>query len=116
ERRRVVAITGDRDDVLSRGHVCPKAIGLGALLDDPDRLRAPMRRTPAGWTRATWPDALDDAAARLRAIRDAHGPDAIALYVGNPVVHSHRSALAAELLTLALWTKNRFDPNSQDSN
>jgi anaerobic selenocysteine-containing dehydrogenase len=116
ERRRVRAIVGDRDDVLSRGHVCPKAIGLGALLDDPDRLRAPLRRTTAGWEPTSWTAALDDAAARLRAVRDAHGPDAIALYVGNPVVDSHRSALAAELLTLALGTKNRFDPNSQDSN
>ena len=31
-------------------------------------------------------------------------------------MHSHRSALAAQLLTIALGSKNRFDPNSQDSN
>ena len=46
----------------------------------------------------------------------AHGKDAVALYVGNPSVHTHRGALAAQLLTTALGTKNRFDPNSQDSN
>jgi anaerobic selenocysteine-containing dehydrogenase len=113
---KLTKIAGDPDDVLSHGHICPKAIGLGDLLDDPDRVRYPLRRTATGWERASWKVALDDAAARLRAVRDTHGPDAIALYVGNPVVHSHRSALAAELLTLALGTKNRFDPNSQDSN
>lgn len=36
--------------------------------------------------------------------------------MGNPVVHSHRSALAAQLLTMAFATHNRYDPNSQDSN
>ncbi|HTR56179.1 MAG TPA: molybdopterin-dependent oxidoreductase [Kofleriaceae bacterium] len=120
EGKRVTKITGDADDVLSRGHICPKAIALADLLDDPDRVRQPLARTRDGtrdrWQATTWPRALDEAGARLRAIRDAHGPDAIALYVGNPVVHSHRSALAAELLTLALGTKQRFDPNSQDSN
>ncbi len=110
---KVTKITGDPEDVLSRGHICPKAIALGELLEDPDRLRHPIRR---GGERVAWSTAFDEAAARLRAIRDAHGPDAIALYVGNPVVHAHRSALAAELLTLALGTKHRFDPNSQDSN
>ncbi|HVV84744.1 MAG TPA: molybdopterin-dependent oxidoreductase [Kofleriaceae bacterium] len=116
EDGRVTRIAGDHDDPLSRGHLCPKAIGLGELLDDPDRLRHPVRRTAAGWERLAWPAALDLAAARLRAVRDAHGPDAVALYVGNPVVHSHRAALAAELLTLAVGSRNRFDPNSQDSN
>lgn len=54
--------------------------------------------------------------APLAAIRARHGADAIALYVGNPVVHSHGAALGAQLLTMAIGSKNRFDPNSQDSN
>ncbi|MCB9591441.1 MAG: molybdopterin-dependent oxidoreductase [Sandaracinaceae bacterium] len=114
---RVAGIRGDADDVFSRGHVCPKAIGLGELLHDPDRLRQPMRRLASGgFEPVSWDAALDEAASRLRAIRERHGRDAVALYVGNPVVHSLRSGLAAQLLTNALRTRNRFDPNSQDSN
>ena len=112
----VSGVRGDPADVLSRGHVCPKAHALRELLDDPRRLRAPVRRTSAGWEPTTWDEALSSIADRLRAIRRHHGRDAVALYVGNPVAHSHRAALGAQLLTLALGSRNRFDPNSQDSN
>lgn len=112
----VAKVRGNPGDVLSRGHVCPKAVGLGELFDDPDRLRAPMRRTAAGWERVSWDEALDAIGAKLRAVRESHGRDAVALYVGNPAAHSHRASLGALALTAALGTKNRFDPNSQDSN
>lgn len=116
EGERVAAIRGNPDDVLSRGHVCLKAVGLQGLLEDPDRVRHPLRRTAAGFEPTSWDDAFTEIATKLRALRARHGPDAVALYVGNPVVHNHRSSLAAQLLTTALGTKNRFDPNSQDSN
>ncbi len=113
---RVTAIRGDDDDPISRGHICPKAVGLGELLDDPDRIRHPLVRDGAGFRRASWEEALDRAAAPLRALRRRHGKDSVALYVGNPVVHSHGAALAAQMLTMVLGTHNRFDPSSQDSN
>ena len=37
---RVTLIRGDRDDVWSRGYLCPKGTTLGHLHDDPDRLRS----------------------------------------------------------------------------
>jgi anaerobic selenocysteine-containing dehydrogenase len=116
EANRVLEIRGDPEDVFSHGHICPKGPALRELHDDPDRLRTPMRRTPNGWEPIGWDEALREAAERLRAIRTRHGKDAIAFYVGNPTVHSHRAALGAQLLTLALGSRNRFDPNSQDSN
>ena len=116
EGEHVVRLRGDPDDPSSRGHVCPKAIGMRDLLEDPDRIRHPLVRDGAGFRRASWDEALDRAAAPLVAIRKRHGADAVALYVGNPVVHAHGSALASQLLTIAIGSKNRFDPNSQDSN
>jgi anaerobic selenocysteine-containing dehydrogenase len=113
---RVTRLRGDPDDVLSGGHICPKAIGLRELLEDPDRLRAPVRRTPSGWKKISWDEAFDQSTTRLGEIRGRFGSDAVALYVGNPVVHSHRASLGSQLLSAALGTKNRFDPNSQDSN
>jgi anaerobic selenocysteine-containing dehydrogenase len=113
---RVGQIRGDRDDVFSRGHICPKGPAMRELYDDPDRLRAPMRRTASGWEKIGWDDALGEIANKLREVRARHGSDAVALYVGNPTVHSHRASLGSQILTAALGTKNRFDPNSQDSN
>jgi anaerobic selenocysteine-containing dehydrogenase len=116
EENRVTQIRPNPDDVLSRGHICPKGMALRELYDDPDRLRAPVRRTKNGWETIGWDEALDEAAAKIRAIRDAHGKDAIGYYVGNPTAHNHRSALGSQVLGAALGTRNRFDPNSQDGN
>lgn len=113
---RITDIRGDRDDPFSRGHMCPKGHALKELYEDPDRLRAPMRRTANGWTEVSWDDAFDEAATRLDAIRGAHGRDAIGVYVGNPSVHNHGATLALPGFLGALRTRNRFDANSQDAN
>jgi anaerobic selenocysteine-containing dehydrogenase len=114
--REIGAIRGNPEDVFSKGHICPKGVALRELHTDPDRLRTPVRRTKRGFEPVSWEDALSEIAARLRKIRKDHGPDAVAVYVGNPTAHSHRAALGSQLLTMVLGTKNRYDPNSQDSN
>jgi anaerobic selenocysteine-containing dehydrogenase len=115
EGGRVSDVRADPDDVHSRGHICPKGPALRELHEDPDRLRAPVRRTAAGWEPIAWDDALDLCAGRLRAIQRRHGRSAVGLYIGNPTVHSLHASLGSQALALALRTNNRFDPNSQDS-
>ena len=73
----ITAIRGDKNDPFSRGHICPKAVALQDLHQDSDRLRRPVRRTADGWEEISWEQALDETAARLRAIRQAHGGEAM---------------------------------------
>jgi anaerobic selenocysteine-containing dehydrogenase len=116
EDGRVKDIRGDKDDIFSRGHICPKGPALRDLHDDPDRLRTPVRRVGGDWQPIPFPEALDEAADRLARVRARHGPDAVALYVGNPVAHNHAALLGIPFLQAALGTKNRYDTNSQDAN
>lgn len=44
----VTGTRGDRDDVFSRGFICPKGASFGALDADPDRLRAPSCAATTG--------------------------------------------------------------------
>src|SRR2546428_13485240 len=92
EAGRIEDIRADPDDVFSRGHICPKGPAMREVLEDPDRLRTPVRRTPGGWQPVSWDEALAEAAERLRAIRRDHDKDAVAYYLGNPSVHGHRAA------------------------
>src|SRR4051812_22570227 len=82
EGGRVTSIRGDEQDPFSRGHICPKALALKDLHEDPERLRHPMRRTPSGWEPISWEAALDETARRLHDIQSAQGRDAVAVYLG----------------------------------
>jgi len=116
EGRRVVAVRPDNADPISKGYVCPKGLAIGDLHNDPDRLRAPMRRGSDGKFRAIgWDEAFDLVTLRIGAIRDAHGADAVAVYFGNPVVHNLGAVLMIGALVNAIGTRNRMSASSQDT-
>ncbi len=111
---RIVAIRGDKDDPFSQGHICPKAVALQDVHEDPDRLRQPLRRTASGWEEVSWDAALDEAAARLAAVQRAHGRSAVAFYQGNPVVHNHGAILFGQLFQRSLGSRSRYSATSVD--
>jgi anaerobic selenocysteine-containing dehydrogenase len=112
--REILSIRGDAEDPFSRGHVCAKAVALADVHADPDRLRQPLRRTAAGWEVMSWEAALDLAAERLAAVQARHGRDAVAVYLGNPTVHSYGAALGSLAFVRALQTRHRYSATSVD--
>ncbi|GHF36249.1 anaerobic selenocysteine-containing dehydrogenase [Deinococcus metalli] len=114
EGGRVTDVRGDPDDPLSRGHICPKGTALPDLHADPDRLKRPLRRVGDAWEELEWDAALDFVAARLSAVRDAHGPDAVASFQGNPSVHNSGTLLSASAFLKAIGSRNRFTATSTD--
>jgi anaerobic selenocysteine-containing dehydrogenase len=116
----VVTVRGDEQDPFSRGFLCPKAYGLKGLHEDPDRLRRPLRRrgargdAAAQWDPIGWDEALELVASRLRALREAHGADAVATYLGNPNAHDLGAILYAPTFQKALGTRWRFSATSVD--
>ncbi|CAM3231976.1 anaerobic selenocysteine-containing dehydrogenase [Williamsia muralis] len=115
EDNRVTDIRGDRDDPLSRGHICPKATALTDLHADPDRLRTPVRKTAdGGWEPISWKDATTLVAERISATQRDHGRDAVGLYLGNPSVHSLGFATHGLSFLGALGSKNMFSATSAD--
>ncbi|MCX4246375.1 molybdopterin oxidoreductase family protein [Paraliomyxa miuraensis] len=114
EGERIAGIRGDDDDPFSRGHVCPKAVALKDLHEDPDRLRRPVRRTASGFSEITWEEALAEAAERLHAVQERHGRDALGVYFGNPNVHNLGALVFGPLLLRALRSRNRFSATSVD--
>ncbi len=111
---RIVAIEGDPDDPMSRGHICPKGAALAELHADPDRLRRPLKRTGDSWTELDWDEAFDLVAHRLRLIQRAHGRDAIGVFQGNPTVHNLGLLTYGQLFLRRLGTRNLFSATSAD--
>ena len=110
----VVSIKPDRDDVLSHGHICPKAVALKDIHEDADRLRRPMRRTPAGWQEISWPAAFDEIERRISGVRARCGNDAVAIYAGNPTVHNLGAMLGIGDFIRAVRTRNLYSATSVD--
>ncbi|HEX8702194.1 MAG TPA: molybdopterin oxidoreductase family protein [Myxococcaceae bacterium] len=111
---RVTSIRGDEEDPFSKGHICPKAVALKDLHEDPDRLRQPLRRTASGWEPVSWEAALDEAARRLHETQQKYGRDAVGTYVGNPTVHNTGALIFLPQLLRALRTRNKYSATSVD--
>ena len=110
----VTRIRGDRDDVFSHGFICPKGSTLRQLHDDPDRLRTPLVRRDGELVPATWDEAFAAAAEKLAAVVDAHGREAVGVYVGNPNAHNLSGLLYLKPLLKALGTRNVFSASTVD--
>ncbi|MFN8028147.1 MAG: molybdopterin-dependent oxidoreductase [Acidimicrobiia bacterium] len=90
----VVDLKPDRDHPVSAGFACHKGTSFHHVHHSPDRLDHPLRRTnaktaPRGeFEQASWDEAIADIGERLRALREEHGPEAVACYWGNPLAYT----------------------------
>ncbi len=110
----ILSIKGDQQDSFSRGHICPKAVALQDIQNDPDRLRQPMRRIGHEWQPISWDDAFALAAERLSSIQTQHGSNAVGIYQGNPSVHNYGLMTHSNYFLGLLKTRNRFSATSVD--
>lgn len=81
EDGRLVRLDGDHRNPLTDGFICAKVRGMEAHVYGPERLRHPAIRAGAKgegrFREASWDEALDLVAARLRAARQDHGGESI---------------------------------------
>ena len=110
----------NREHPASAGFVCHKGIGFIEVHEDPDRVNYPLRRLNprtedvGQFERVSWDSAIEDIGQRLRAIIDAHWPDAIAVYVGNPAAFNSRMLQVGYALPTRLGTTRSFCAAIQD--
>jgi anaerobic selenocysteine-containing dehydrogenase len=114
EGTEVTGARGDREDVFSKGFICPKGASFGGLDADPDRLRTPLVRTGGVLREATWSEAFDAIAAKIPALIGEHGKQAGGVFLGNPNVHTMAGGLYPPLLLSTLGTRNVFTASTLD--
>jgi anaerobic selenocysteine-containing dehydrogenase len=114
EGSEVVSVRGDKEDVFSRGFICPKAHGLKQLHEDPDRLTTPLVRRDGELVEATWDEAFEEIDRRLSPLLAEHGRDAVAVYLGNPIVHNLSGVLYGPAFLRALGSRNIYSASTVD--
>ncbi|MFF4848935.1 molybdopterin oxidoreductase family protein [Streptomyces sp. NPDC001194] len=110
----VTGARGDREDVFSRGFICPKGAAFGALDADPDRLRTPLVRRDGRLREATWEEAFEAIATAVPALVREYGAQSVGVVLGNPNVHTMAGNLYPPLLLKALGTRNFFTASTLD--
>ncbi|NNM11627.1 MAG: molybdopterin-dependent oxidoreductase [Pseudomonadales bacterium] len=110
----IISIKGDPNDPFSRGHICPKAVAIQDIHNDPDRLRKPVKKVNGQWQEIGWEQALDEVARKLADIQLAHGNNAVGIFAGNPNVHNYGNITHAAVIRKAIATQNGFSATSLD--
>lgn len=111
---RVTGIRGNRDDVWSRGYLCPKGTSLAALHDDPDRIREPMIKVDGQWQEVSWDAAFRRCTELLTPVIDKYGIGAVTAYTGNPLAHSFSLARYAGVLMGMSGMPITYSPGTVD--
>ena len=110
EEGKVTKVTGNPDHVLSEGYICPKATAIPDIQNDPDRLRAPIKRTDDGWEEISWDQALSEIAAKHQEI--IAGPKIASIFLGNPNAHNYSSSFSMRGLTKAWGAKGIYSAST----
>jgi len=112
---RLEKLLPDREHPVTRGFACNKGLAGVEIHRDPDRLDFPLRRAGDGRAeRVTWDGAIDGVAGALRALIAEHGPNALAMYVGNPSAFNTLAGPAIGAFGAQLGTKRNFSSGTQD--
>ncbi|MFT3967313.1 MAG: molybdopterin-dependent oxidoreductase [Sphingobium sp.] len=114
EGDRIGRIKGDFDHPLSKGYTCPKGRAIGGLHHHPDAITRPLMRRDGRQAEVGWDACLDDLAARLKAVVDAHGPNAVAFYFGSGLGMDAAGYRMAEALYQGFGAPPKFSPITID--
>ena len=110
----VTRIRGDRDDVFSKGFICPKGSTLRQLHDDPDRLRRPLVKRDGVHVEVSWDEAWAAVERGLGDVIERHGREAVAVYLGNPTAHSLSAMMFNKALMTGLGTRQLYTASTVD--
>ncbi len=110
----ILSIKGDPDNVLSKGNICAKAVGLQDIHTDPDRLKKPIKKVDGEWQEISWNDAFEEVAEQLAKIQIEHGNNAVAMYHGRSVAHNIGSLLMVHPLRQLFKTNNVYTGSTVD--
>ena len=100
-----------REFPTNRGGLCQKGWTSGSLLTSPARLTTPLVRVDGELRPTTWEVALDLVAAKLKALQQAHGADAVAIFGGGGLTNE-KSYLLGKFARVALGT-SQIDYNGR---
>jgi len=110
----IVKVKGDPSHPLSKGYTCPKGRALGQSHQNPAAITQPLMRKGGELVPVSWDEALDDIAARLRKVVDAHGPNSVGYYFGSGLGMDASGYRMADTFYKSFGNPPKFSPLTID--
>ena len=102
---RILGVRPVLNSPVSRGHLCVKGRYGTGFVGASDRVLEPAVRREGEWVKVSWDEALDEAAAAIRRIKEKHGPAAIG-FLGSSRATNEHSYLVQKLARVVVGTNN----------
>ncbi len=102
---KVIGFEPWEDFPFNRGMLCPKGVKRYMQNNHTDRLLGPLSRGDNGFQKASWDEALDFTARRIKEIQEKYGNDAVAVY-GGASLTTEKAYLVGKFARVALGTKH----------
>jgi predicted molibdopterin-dependent oxidoreductase YjgC len=94
-----------KTDPVSQGALCIKGWNLHEFVSNSDRLTKPLVKREGQFREATWDEALDHVASRLKEIKEKNGPDSIA-FLASAKCTNEENYLLQKLARAVVGTNN----------
>jgi len=78
---KVVGVESNRRSPINEGKLCPNGMNSWKPVHSPDRLTSPLIKKDGKFVEASWDEALDLVASKLKEASDKHGPQGLAFQV-----------------------------------
>ncbi len=102
---RLVGVEPSTTHPVSRGGLCVKGWNAFAFVHHPDRLTTPLVRRDGALRPASWDEALDLVAGRLRAVQQRHGADSV-MFASSAKATNEENYLLMKLARGVFGTNN----------
>ncbi|HYG60463.1 MAG TPA: molybdopterin-dependent oxidoreductase, partial [Symbiobacteriaceae bacterium] len=105
ETGKVVGVEPRYDFPVNTGRMCPKGVVAYQQINHEERILHPLIRRNGLLEKATWDEALELVAGKMREIQERYGKDAVGLY-GGVSMTNEKCYVAGKFARVAVGTKN----------
>ena len=101
----IIGTIPSKTSPVNRGKLCIKGWNIHEFVQSPERLTQPLLRKNGALTEASWEEALDYTASRLKEIKGANGSDSIA-FLASAKATNEENYLIQKFARAAVGTNN----------